>query len=306
MTVDWTCHVTTVFPQEDYYDLLYRADADLSVSLAPISVWDSFKDAYVPIPDRYVTTLQHNGRQVNWEVMKDRYEVVQNREILERAIHLAEHDESWSIYGLGTLDDYRKFFVVVSTGSIEVKSTLGHTEVIDLFIVILSSHDGSLPICYYPLNSRRSNKSVIHIYDPEVESSLRKRHTPSKTDLAEVSLQAANLRSEHDVALQQAIQRMYTHISRSTLDGILDSFWPLKGATTLRKQEHAQHVHDDIHRRFSQMVPFNGPTKLSAWFAICEYLDFGRDIDGPDAARQALEIDNYSFRTKQDVYATIG
>ena len=152
-------------------DLLHKASADYLVVTNPIFVYDQFQDAYMQIPNRYAT-----GREVqdggsthldSWEVVTDRYEVEQNGKILSRAIAVVnKYGGAARLLGCGVLDEGRKFFAVVNTGSLSITTSQDGTDIIDSYVVVMSSHDGSIPICYYNLDSRRSTHSVYRFAAP--------------------------------------------------------------------------------------------------------------------------------------------
>jgi len=162
-------------------ELLTEANADYSVVTNDVYVYDRFLDSFVKVPNRFVTGREIDERLENWEVVKDRYEVEQNNRILERATALiSKYGESAVLTGCGVLDEGRKFFAVVNTGSLSLPTAGGDADIIDSYVVVLTSHDGSMPICYYNLDSRRLNNTTYRFTESEnFEFSIRKRHTPS-------------------------------------------------------------------------------------------------------------------------------
>lgn len=306
----WQKLGTTVHSADTHDDMLMRARANFEVNLIPVYVWDSLREEFVPIPNRFVTsTTMYDGgvwEQVNWEVMKDRYEVVQNRDILARAdAILRELDEEGYINSVGTLDNGRKFFVVVNTGTmeIEVHNRIDH---IDNYIVVMSSHDGSIPICYYPLDSRRVTQSVLRL-DDFGDGSVRKRHTPQEDDLTAVAKEVLKLRDHTTTVLKDRMQTWLVNVTPFYIDHLLESLWPTTTAPTQKRKEFAESVHVKIKELYNSdhILGMYGTTKWSAYLAIMEYMDFHRNIDRLDAAQQSFEIDTYAYRFKATAATTI-
>lgn len=294
-------------------DLLHKASADYLVVTNPIFVYDQFQDAYMQIPNRYAT-----GREVqdggsthldSWEVVTDRYEVEQNGKILSRAIAVVnKYGGAARLLGCGVLDEGRKFFAVVNTGSLSITTSQDGTDIIDSYVVVMSSHDGSIPICYYNLDSRRSTHSVYRFAAPtHCEFSVRKRHTPSAADLDSEAKEVLSMRTDWSKYTVDTISGMCIPISSRDVDDTLEKVWPLAKASTEKKREHLESVHDQIKTLFTS--PLNsgayGATKWALLNAMTEYIDFHRNIPDSEAAQHALEVDNYSHRLKLSVFGAI-
>lgn len=291
-------------------DILKKASANYLVVTNPIYVYDRFQNTFVKIPNRFATgreVLENGaGRLDSWEVVKDRYEVEQNRKILSRAVSLInKYGDAAKLLGCGVLDEGRKFFAVVNTGSLSIKTVNGETDTIDSYVVVMSSHDGSIPICYYNLDSRRSTHSVYRlIASKDYEFSIRKRHTPSAADLDSEAKEVLNMRAGWSQHLVDTISSMSVPISDTYIQSALETVWPLHTANTEKKREHVESVHDKIKELYasSHNSGWYGPTKWALLNAMTEYIDFDRNIPEREAAQHALEIDNYSHRLKLEVH----
>tara|TARA_R110000787_G_scaffold246405_1_gene352160 strand:- start:261 stop:1220 length:960 start_codon:yes stop_codon:yes gene_type:complete len=291
-------------------NILRKGLADYLVVTNPIFVYDRFQMAYVQIPNRFAT-----GREVSdgdtcrldsWEVVKDRYEVEQSQKILSRAISLVnKYGDAAKLMGCGVLDEGRKFFAVVHTGSLSIKLANGQTDVVDSYVVVMSSHDGSIPICYYNLDSRRSTHSVYRFSaSKECEFSIRKRHTPSEADLDGEAKEVLNMRAAWSQHVVGTISSMSVPISEAYITTTLETMWPLQTANTEKKREHIESVHSRVKTLY--LAPHNsgayGPSKWALFNAMTEYIDFHRNIPDREAAQHALEIDNFSHRLKLEVH----
>lgn len=282
--------------------LLAESRGDYSVVLNNVYVFDKFKNDYVLVPNRFVTGREIDNRLDNWEVVKERYHIEQNDKILNRAFRMvAKAGKDAKVLGCGVLDEGRKFFAVVHTSSISVRCSNGKDDVIDNYIVIISSHDGSLPICYYNLDVRRLTGAVYRI--PESDSadfSIRKRHTPSEVDLNNEVSEALDMRSRWTKHLTNSIKYLCKPMNTAQLNRFLEEMWPTETATTEKRREHAESIHSKITELFnsSHNTGCYGHCAWSALNASSEYIDFCRDISDVEAAQHAFELDNHSHRLK--------
>ena len=291
---------------KSYESLLSAAHADYSVVTNQVYVYDRFVDAFVQVPNRFVTGREIDERLENWEVVKERYEIEQNQKILERAHALIrKYNGSADFTGCGVLDHGRKFFAIVRTGSITIPTLDEGNDIIDSYVVVMTSHDGSIPICYYNLDSRRSNNTTYRFAtSPTSEFSIRKRHTPSGANLNQEATEALNMRTKWSDHMSSAIAKLFVPTSASAVEKTLEKFWPTKYAATEKKREHAEGVHETINGlyRSSQNIGSFGECRWSLLNAINEYIDFQRNISDKEAAQHSLEIDNYSHRLKLNVF----
>ncbi len=291
---------------KSYESLLNTAKADYSVVTNQVYVYDRFLDSFVQVPNRFVTGREVDERLENWEVVKERYEVEQNQKILERAHSLIRKYNGSAVFtGCGVLDEGRKFFAVVRTGSMSIPMLNGDQDIIDSYVVVMTSHDGSIPICYYNLDSRRSNNTTYRFTaSPTSEFSIRKRHTPSGANLNQEATEALNMRTEWSDHMSSAIAKLFVPASATVAEKTLEKFWPIKYAATDKKREHAEGVHETINGlyRSSKNIGAFGECRWSLLNAINEYIDFQRNIPNEEAAQHSLEIDNYSHRLKLTVF----
>lgn len=284
-------------------NLLERAHADYKVVLNPVQVHDKFIDQSIVIPERFVTgrELITDGqtRLESWEVVKKRYRVVQNSSILQTAASVAAKSNNTAIlYGCGTLDKGRKFFAVLSTGSINMLIN-DSEDIVDTYVILITSHDGSIPICYYNLDVRRCNQSVLR-FSSDASFCVRKRHTPTGFEQLVSSEDVLAMRRSWTTAFPGKIKSLIDPINMSYIDSILEIEWSEKAAQTEETLSYVQ----DVKRSIKELVLAGhnagkfGLSKMALFTSICEYVDFGRDIHPREAAQHSLEIDNYSHRTK--------
>jgi hypothetical protein len=292
--------------------LLSAAKADYNVVLNDIFVHDKFIDQKVIVPNRFVTGrefLKNSELHLeNWEVVKDRYEVVQNIEILKRAKNLVNRNQdSTVLFGCGVLDEGRKFFCVINTGSLQVHVGSDDDDIIDSYVIIMTSHDASLPICYYCFDTRRSTNAVYRIDSPRNKFIIRKRHTPAQSNYDIEVADALMMRRVWTEELQRSISKLYSPISMATANAVILDILSCDDDLTDKKKDNVQMAKSEIVKLYTadHNAGFFGQTKWALFNAFVEYVDFGRNINSLDAAQHSLEIDNFSHRLKISAYKKI-
>ena len=302
----WQSLATRINDEDSVELILANAGADYQVFLKQVTLWDELEESLVSLDKRFVTCRPNpNGLHWDyWEVVKDRYEVVQNEDIVRRAQTIVDRSQGLgTLYNCGVLDEGRKFFVAMYFGSTDL--TVGETvDRIDNFLIVISSHDGSYPVCYYNLDVRRNNNAVYRFSSNLYDFDLRKRHTPNLTEHGVEAKEAINLRTNWTIALSEAIRSLQQPLSDSLFVKACNAVASLDKANTKSKREHAESVHAKIEELFKNSNN-SGTFSKSRWAlynAIVEYIDFHRDIDIDDAVQHSLEIDNFSHRLKVEVF----
>jgi len=298
--------VNTTLSKEE---MLEKADADYEVILSPVQVEDLKTGKFMTVEDRYVT-----GRLdpetldlVNWEVVKGRYQVVPNEIIIDKAIAIVNRSSGKAaLESVGTLDGGRKFFACVRTTQLTLRPDTKNQDVIDNYIVIMTSHDGSIPICYYNLDSRRLNSTIYRISsDADYAAfSLRKRHTPNATDRLEEASEVLMMRDVWTKQLSDSIQLLSVELRNYQVNEYLKKIWSLSKANTKKKREYTEFVHDKVKQLYLSRINSEtfGETKWALFNSICEFYDFHRNVEEADAIQQSFEIDNLVHRDKLVAY----
>jgi len=290
-------------------EMLEKADADYEVILSPVQVEDLRTGKFMTVDDRYVTgrldpaTLELQ----NWEVVKGRYQVVPNEVIIDKAIAIVNKSSGDAVLeSVGTLDGGRKFFACVRTTQLTLSPDKKTQDIIDNHIVIMTSHDGSIPICYYNLDSRRINSTIYRISSNKDYASfcLRKRHTPNATDRLEEASEVLMMRDVWTKQIADSIEILSVELRNYQVNDYLKKIWSLSKANTKKKREYTEFVHDRVKQLYDSQINSGtfGETKWALLNAICEFYDFHRNVDELDAIQQSFEIDNLVHRDKLSAY----
>lgn len=290
-------------------EMLKKADADYEVILSPVQVEDLRTGKFVTVDDRYVTgRLDPTTLELqNWEVVKGRYQVVPNEVIIDKAIAIVNKSSGDAVLeSVGTLDGGRKFFACVRTTQLTLSPDKKTQDIIDNHIVIMTSHDGSIPICYYNLDSRRINSTIYRISSNKDYASfcLRKRHTPNATDRLEEASEVLMMRDVWTKQIADSIEMLSVELRNYQVNDYLKKIWSLSKANTKKKREYTEFVHDRVKQLYDSQINSGtfGETKWALLNAICEFYDFHRNVDELDAIQQSFEIDNLVHRDKLSAY----
>ena len=290
-------------------EMLKKADADYEVILSPVQVEDLRTGKFVTVDDRYVTgRLDPTTLELqNWEVVKGRYQVVPNEVIIDKAIAIVNKSSGDAVLeSVGTLDGGRKFFACVRTTQLTLSPDKKTQDIIDNYIVIMTSHDGSIPICYYNLDSRRINSTIYRISSSKDYASfcLRKRHTPNATDRLEEASEVLMMRDIWTKQIADSIEMLSVELRNYQVNDYLKKIWSLSKANTKKKREYTEFVHDRVKQLYDSQINSGtfGETKWALLNAICEFYDFHRNVDELDAIQQSFEIDNLVHRDKLSAY----
>ena len=290
-------------------EMLKKADADYEVILSPVQVEDLTTGKFVTVEDRYVTgRLDPKTLELqNWEVVKGRYQVVSNEVIIDKAIAIVNRSSGdAALESVGTLDGGRKFFACVRTTQLTLSPSKTTQDVIDNYIVIMTSHDGSIPICYYNLDARRINSSIYRFSSSAnyASFSLRKRHTPNATDRLEEASEVLMMRDVWTKELSNGIKTLSVELRNYQVNDYLKKIWSFSNANTKKKREYTEYVHDRVKQLYDSKINSGtfGETKWALFNAICEFYDFHRNVDEHDAIQQSFEIDNLVHRDKLLAY----
>ena len=290
-------------------EMLKKADADYEVILSPVQVEDLRTGKFVTVDDRYVTgRLDPTTLELqNWEVVKGRYQVVPNEVIIDKAIAIVNKSSGDAVLeSVGTLDGGRKFFACVRTTQLTLSPDNKTQDIIDNHIVIMTSHDGSIPICYYNLDSRRINSTIYRISSNKDYASfcLRKRHTPNATDRLEEASEVLMMRDVWTKQIADSIEMLSVELRNYQVNDYLKKIWSLSKANTKKKREYTEFVHDRVKQLYDSRLNSGtfGETKWALLNAICEFYDFHRNVDELDAIQQSFEIDNLVHRDKLSAY----
>lgn len=286
--------------------MLEIAKADYHVDLRPVFVQND-EGEFIEIPERYVTArTDHDGTLVPFEVMKKRYRVVQNAVVLEKALAVVgASNEDFAIETLGVLKDGRQFFASIDLGSLVI-DPMGVNDKIDRYLLVMTSHDGTMPIVYSNTDIRPVCANTCRFGLARAKSTFKARHTPNFEDTLAEAQTVLRISTQWADAFKDEAEKMLTidvPQNSGKIDRVLDVIWPSADADTDRKERNREEIVTDVRVRFANnrnagLVGFNG---WGLYNAITEHLDHGRK--GKAEVRAQASMDSTSLVSQKKVLA---
>lgn len=275
-------------------EMLKLAKADYKVELRPVYVQQD-DGLYVEIEDRFATTRQDTDGTIQaFEVMKSRYAVVQNETVLAKALQVVGASQGDAVLEtVGVLLDGRQFFATIDLGALVIDPQ-GISDEIARYLLVQTSHDGSMPITYANTDIRAVCANTCRFGIAKAKSTFKARHTPnveSTLDEAKTVLRLSSEWAEEFARLAETMLSIPVPQGSPHVATVLDALWPEADADTDRKVENRNLVVADIRNRFGNdrnagAVGWNG---WGLYNAFTEHLDHGRTGSGIKRAMASMD-----------------
>lgn len=297
---------TAVDGQQTAEEMLRIAKADYDVSLRPVFVQND-EGEYVEVKERFATTrTDKDGTLVPFEVMKNRYHVVQNAEVLDKALQVVGASEGDAIMEtVGVLKDGRQFFAAIDLGSLVIDPT-GVNDKISRYLLVHTSHDGTAPITYSNTDVRAVCANTVRFGQDRARSTFKARHTPNVEEALTEARKVLEISLDWAEAFEEMAEEMLSipvPAGSGKIDTVLDKLWPVADADTERKVHNRDDIVTNVRHRFNNernagMVGYNG---WGLYNSIVEFLDHGRG--GTATSRAMASMDSASLVSARKVQA---
>ena len=290
-------------------DILVAAKADYKVISVPVSA--HYDGTEFEIEDRYATgRVSFDGVFEPWEVVKGRYQVVQNEVVVQKALDVVgASDQDAVMDTAGVLNDGRRFFATIDLGQVVIDPA-GVNDVIGRFLVVSTSHDGSSPIQYANTDIRGVCSNTVRLGLQTAKSTFTARHTTNVQDRLDEAGQVLGIASDWSrefAAEAEQLLRIPVPVGSKTVDRVLDAIWPEKDADTDRKRANRDGKIESIKWIFRNDRNAGGYGE-NAWSlvnAVGEYLDHHRSVPVLAAAQQSMEVANLIHRQKLVAHSAV-
>lgn len=290
-------------------EMLRKANADYDVELLPVFYMDADGNPQ-EMDERFITSrVNRDGTIVPFEVVKGRYEVVNNRPVYEKALNIIQAAEGLDttaiVETVGVLKEGREFFASINLGSLII-DPLGASDKIARYLLVHTSHDGTSPISYANTDIRAVCANTVRFGQEVARSVFKARHTPN----VEATLAEARQQLEFSFAWAdafkiqaEALLAIPVPVGSGKVDKVLDSLWSPLDADTERKERNRQAIIDDIRARYtnSKNVGKVGANGWALYNAIVEYHDHGSR--GSNTKRAMASMSPTSIVTQRKVDA---
>lgn len=281
-------------------EILKLAGADYEVLRYPASV--EYNGAHQTVPGRFVTgRVTDEGTFDAWEVVKERYQVVQNTTVLGKALSVVSMSGGEvSVDSAGIIGGGRKFFVVLYVGH----SLVGAGDVVCHYLLVSTSHDGTSPITYAMTDVRIACNSVVRFKKLSADTMIISKHTTNVGYAQDEPIRVLGMSSGWQKAFTQEANKLNdirVMPNSRVVDAVLNDIWPERNANTRNKRATREVAVAEVKSGLLHGTH-------SAWgllSSVGHYLDHGRAVTEMVSAQQAMEVSNLIYRTKIKAHKSI-
>ncbi len=284
-------------------EMLQLAKADYEVTLLPVR-YITPGGVLLEMEDRFITArVNEDGSVVPFETVKNRYRVVQNATVLDKALNVCGASKGDAVMDTcGVLKDGREFFATIDLGTL-ILDPHGVADQIGRYLVVHTSHDGTTPITYACTDIRAVCKNTVRMGQAIAKSTLTARHTVNYERALDEANEVLNISTEWARSFKTTAEKMLAipvPAGSHKIDRVLNGLWPEKDADTDRKKENREEILTNVRSLFANRknaagYGYNG---WSLFNAVGEYYDHHWFEDADRNAAASMTIGNKSHLMK--------
>lgn len=294
--------------------MLQAAEADFSVHLTKVAAVDAEGNFIldnngkpVIIDDARATIRQNDdGSFTPFAIVGTRYQVRQNREILERALAVVGASKGDAVIDTcGVLRGGARFFSTIDLGTLVIDPA-GVNDVIARYLVVSTGHDGLWPIRYANTDIRAVCNNTVIMGLRDAERVFTARHTPNvdnAIDDAQTVLKISTQWAEGFKRSAEELLKIEIKPGSGKMDKVLNRvFVEPPNESDLLRQRRQQTI--TLVRAIYNNHKNVGKVGNNGWAlynAIVEYADHHRKSDSYD--RAIASMDDASAVTKMKIEA---
>jgi len=283
--------------------ILPLAKADYEVISLPVH-YVTPNGLMLEMEDRYITARLNDDDSVTpFEVVKDRYRIVQNETVLEKALNVCGASKGDAVMDTcGVLKDGREFFATIDLGTLIIDPQ-GVGDEIGRYLVVHTSHDGTTPITYANTDIRAVCKNTVRFGQSVAKSIVTARHTANYDKALEEANQVLQISSNWAKSFKETAERLLAvpvPAGSPKIDRVLNNLWPEKDADTDRKIENRDRTLMTVRSLYtsSKNAVGYGYNGWSLFNAVGEYYDHHWFDDADRNAKASMQIGNKSYNMK--------
>lgn len=291
--------------------MLEAAEADYDVILTRVAAVDDNGDlvrnndgSVVIVEDSRATVRQNLDGSFNaLATVGTRYEVRQNREVLERAFAVIGASEGDAVMDtLGVLRNGARFFATIELGGLIIDPA-GVNDKIARYLVVSAGHDGVWPIRYANTDIRAVCSNTVVLGLKNAQRVFTARHTRNVDGTIEDAREVLNISVKWAESFGAEAERMLSinaPLGGKKIDSVIEAVFPKDKGETERQKNNREQTYDLIrniylNNRNAGKFGFNG---WSLYNAIVEYIDFYRISDPVAGAVAAMDENSSSTQKK--------
>ena len=298
--------------------MLEAAQADYQVTLTKVAAVDDEGNLILDVNGRPViiedsrATIRDNGDGTfnPLATVGTRYEVRQNREVMERALAVVGATKGDAVLDtVGVLKDGARFFSTIDLGQLVI-DPMGVNDHIARYLVVSTGHDGVWPIRYANTDIRAVCKNTVVMGLNSAERVFTARHTRNVDTAINDAQEALRISTEWATQFKMTAERMLAipvPLGSQSVDKVINAVFPVKKDETDRQRENRQQINAVIrslyvNERNGKNYGFNG---WSIYNSVVEYLDHYRDDDKKALAIASMDDNSWVTRKKIDAQRAV-
>lgn len=291
--------------------MLEAAQADYEVILTKVAAVDDEgnfildKDGKPIIIEDSRATIRNNGDGTYnpLATVGTRYEVRQNKEVMERALAVVGATKGDAVIDTcGVLKGGSRFFSTIDLGTLII-DPMGVNDRIARYLVVSTGHDGIWPIRYANTDIRAVCNNTVIMGLKEAERTFTARHTRNVDTAFQDANEALRISIEWAKQFKATAEEMLTipvPLGSASLDKVIDKVFPAKKDETDRQRKNRNEINALVraiylNERNGKNYGFNG---WSIYNSIVEYLDHHRTDDKLALAEASMDDNSWVTRKK--------
>jgi phage/plasmid-like protein (TIGR03299 family) len=291
--------------------MLEAAQADYDVLLTKVAAVDDegnlIVDKYgkpILIDDSRATVRDNgDGTYNSIATVGTRYEVRQNREVMERALAVVGATKGDAVIDTcGVLKDGARFFSTIDLGTLVI-DPMGVNDRIARFLVVSTGHDGVWPIRYANTDIRAVCQNTVIMGIKNAERVFTARHTRNVDTAIQDANEALRISVEWAKSFKETAERMLAipvPLGSNAVDKVVDRVFVPKKDETDRQRRNREEINQMVrglytNERNGKNYGYNG---WSIYNSIVEYLDHYRDDDKLAMAQASMDDTSWVTRKK--------
>lgn len=293
--------------------MLSAANADYDVVLTKVAAVDDSGElirnadgSAIIVPDGRATMRQnHDGTFDPLATVGTRYEVRQNKEVLERALAVVDAFRGDAVIDTcGVLKGGARFFATIDLGSLSV---VGGTkeDYLARYLVISAGHDGIWPIRYANTEVRAVCNNTIILANKEAERVFTARHTRNVDSIIQDAREVLSISVKWKEEVGRSVENLLSvsNTARTINEKILNIVQPRKKGESKREREYRESVWDLLQKIYQsdRNAGGYGHNGWSVYNSACEYLDHYRHTSSEELAMASMDESSVATKKKLSV-----
>lgn len=287
--------------------MLKAAHADYEVEKTPLYVLDPRTSAPVPVEGVYATARinPHTGDYQPLGSVKSRYTVFQNSTTLEYALEVIGAAKGEAVFDtLGVLDDGRQFFATIDLGTLVIDPA-GINDKIARYLVVRSSHDGSIALTFSNTDIRAVCRNTCILGEQLATRVFKAKHTPNMDSRLSTAREVLNISTSWAAEFSRMANDLLSiNMTAAKFDRVIGMVFPDDADT---QNDRKRRNRDELVGTLKML--YAGPTNVgaagangwAAWNTVVEYFDHYRP--GTPEERALTSMDDGSWVTRKKVLA---